>query len=159
MTAERSSGASETSAVDQLAKALVEADPIQLDVELIQRAADRTKAAATICTRMIYPTTELVRWLQRDVEIPVGLLHIDASVAIAVVTSGESKYLEYLRKTQRADLIFLQGIVRHLELTPSKIELNLADLWTKAITGAVLETLLEIAGRRAGLYHRLEKKD
>ena len=58
--AERSSGASETTAVDQLVKALAEADPIQAEVDPIQRCADRTKAAATICTRMIYPTSELV---------------------------------------------------------------------------------------------------
>ena len=60
VTAERSSAASETAAVYQLEKALVEADPTQAEVELIERCADWTKAAATICTRTIYPTSELV---------------------------------------------------------------------------------------------------
>ena len=88
-------------------------------------------------------------------------VNIDASVALAVVLSGESKSVECLRKTQGVDLVFFQGIVPHLERTPSKIEssLNLADLWTKAITRAILDTLLAIAGRRAGLNHRLEKKE
>ena len=64
-------------------------------------------------------------------------------------------------RPQRAEFGFPPGHRPSLELTPSKIEnsLNLADLWTKAITRAVLEVLLEIASRRAGLNHRLEKKD
>ena len=161
VTAERSSAASETAAVYQLEKALVEADPTQAEVELIERCADWTKAAATICTRTIYPTGELVRWLseQGAVEIPVDKLHINASVALAVVLSGESKPKEYfVQNSGRGSIVFAgnRGTSRaDTEQNRKFIESRRST--DKSDHESGLEMLLEIAGRRAGLNHRVEK--
>ena len=123
-------------------------------MELSQRCADQTKAAATVWTCVAYSTQELVRWLSanRSVQILVNQFFIDASVPLAVSTSGESKNMGYLKKTQTLDLLFSQEMIRHLELNPTKIDSasNVADLWTKAVTRATLEKLLSIAGRKTG---------
>ena len=147
----RSSGESESGAVDQLAKSIVGLDePTQLELEMINRCADKAKAAANCCARVGYPVIDLIEWLTKNrTTIVVDTLYLDASVAVSVCTSGESKLLGYIKKTQAVDLLWLRDILRHLGLTPTKIgtERNVADMWTKAISRATLEKLLPLIGR------------
>ena len=93
---------------------------------------------------------DLIEWLTKNrATIVVDTLYLDASVAVSVCTSGESKLLGYIKKTQAVDLLWLRDILRHLGLTPTKIgtERNVADMWTKAISRATLEKLLPLIGR------------
>ena len=74
---------------------------------------------------------------------------VDATVAVALAISGESPVLGYIKKTQAVDLLWLRDVLHHLGLTPTKIptELNIADLWTKAVSLKTLITLLGLGGR------------
>ena len=55
------------------------------------------------------------------------------------------------KKTQAIDLFWLRGAIRELDITPQKMPSgrNIADLWTAAVTRAVLLALL--VGRRRSL--------
>ena len=117
---------------------------------MIMRCADKTKAAANVCARVCYPLLDLLEFLQEKRKtITIDTLYLDASVAVAVCISGESKFLSYIKKTQAVDLLWLKDALRHLGLSPEKIAsaLNIADLWTKAVSRDVLETLLPKIGR------------
>ena len=125
-----------------------------LEYELIMRSADRIKAAAVVCQRTAYPGQELLWWIceNRNIDILVDNLMIDASVAKSIAISGESKALSFVKKTMAVDLAALRDTLRHLQLQACHVpsEFNIADLWTKAVTGSTLEKLLSLIARVEG---------
>ena len=136
----KSSGESETVAVDQVAKALNEDEPTKLEIELINRSADKMKATVAVCQRLIAPIGELIEWVCNDrYVIKSETLFIDASVAVSIAISGNSRALQYVRKTQAVDVVKVDT------------SLNISDLWTKAVTRATLIVLLKLIGRRVYL--------
>ena len=91
----KSSGDAEVKAVDEILKAY-EAEPTtELEAELMRATAPRTKAAVSCVTRIVYPVTQLLDWQQqgRVICIKSRFLHVDASVALSVASTGHSKAL------------------------------------------------------------------
>ena len=124
--------------------------PTEDEREMIQRSADKIKTAGIVMTRIAYLVEDLSRWLAHErVSFNYGRLYLDASVAVSIAINGESRVMAYLRKTQAVDLAWLRDTIRQLGITPFKIETerNVADLWTKAVSEAVLRTLLPLLGR------------
>ena len=153
-SASKSSGESETVAVDQVAKALNEDEPTKLEIELINRSADKMKATVAVCQRLIAPIGELIEWVCNDrYVIRSETLYIDASVAVSIAISGNSRALQYVRKTQAVDVAWMHSCLVHLGVQPKKVDtsLNISDLWTKAVTRATLIVLLQLIGRRVYL--------
>ena len=118
--------------------------------ELAERTPDQVKAMSTTLTSMSYPLDDLLRWLTRDrVSFQYGRIYVDASVCKSVAESGESKAMQYIKKTQAVDMLWLRDALKHLDMSIVKIESarNVADLLTKAVTKKVLATLLPVIGR------------
>ena len=80
-------------------------------------------------------------------------LYIDASVAVSIAISGNSRALQYVRKTQAVDVAWMHSCLVHLGVQPKKVDtsLNISDLWTKAVARATLIVLLKLIGRRVYL--------
>ena len=119
---------------------------------MIERSAYRAKAAVGIFAKLIAPIGDILKWLATArYEIKSSKLFIDASVAVSISISGESNAMAYIKKTQAIDLFWLRGAIRELDITPQKMPSgrNIADLWTAAVTRAVLLALLDFIGRRA----------
>ena len=150
----KSSGESETVAVDRVAKAVNEEEPTKLEIELINRSADKMKATVAVCQRLIAPIGELIEWICNGrYEIKSETLYIDASVAVSIAISGNSRALQYVRKTQAVDVAWMRDCLVHLRIQPKKVDtsMNISDLWTKAITRETLIKLLQLIGRRVYL--------
>ena len=76
-------------------------------------------------------------------------MFVDATVCKAVAESGESRAMSYVKKPQEVDLLWLRDTIRHLHIEILKIDSarNCGDLFTMAVSKAVLAALLPIIGR------------
>jgi hypothetical protein len=149
----KSSGDAEVKAVDEILKAY-EAEPTtELELELMRSAAPKSKAAVSCVTRIIYPVSQLLEWLQegRTVVIKSRYLHVDASVALSVANTGSSKNLAYLAKSQSVDLWWLHVSICNFGILLKKVpsSKNTSDIFTKAVAKSVLEKILPLIGRGA----------
>ena len=119
----------------------------------MRSAAPKSKAAVSCMTRIIYPVSQLLDWLQegRKVSIKTRYLHVDASVALSVANTGISKSLQYLSKSQAVDLWWLHTSVPNFNILLKKVasSQSTSDLFTKAVKKIVLDTLLPLIGRGA----------
>ena len=76
-------------------------------------------------------------------------LCVDASVAITVGRTGESKALSYLTKTQAVDAWWLKDNLQKIGVLLRKVstKVNTSDLFTKAVAKQVLNDLSKLIGR------------
>ena len=124
--------------------------PTVEEQELIDRSPDQAKALCLTMTRIVYPLDDLLKCLTRDrTQLQFGRVFVDATVWKAVAESGESKAMSYIRKTQAVDPLWLRDTLRHRQVEILKIDSAryCADLFTKAVSNAVLAALLPIIGR------------
>ena len=149
----KSSGDAEVKAIDEILKAYNAEPTTELELELMRSAAPKSKAAVSCVTRIIYPVSQLIDWMQegRTVVIRSRYLHVDASVAISVANSGSSRNLAYLAKSQCVDLRWLHDSIGNYGILLRKVASarNTSDVFTKAVTRAVLEKILPMLGRGA----------
>ena len=74
------------------------------------KAADKTKTAAIVGQRVAFPIQEFTKWLTKEtnLDVKVDTLKLDASVAWAISISGQSRALEFVRKTMAVELLSLK---------------------------------------------------
>ena len=80
-------------------------------------------------------------------------IHVDAAVALTAATRGHSKVMQYLSKTQGADLGWLAETISDLDFKLTKVNTadNLSDIFTKGVTAEVLARLLPQFGMSQGV--------
>ena len=150
----RSSGEAETTQLGETIKGLSDAGVNADEVALVERSADKVKAAATVTQRTCYPIMDLIGWHIKGTHLRIKIenLFVDATVARAVSIHGSSKTLEIVKKTQAVDLLNLKDNLAALGLRCQHCSThsNVADLWTKSVNYETLKTLKNLIGRESG---------
>ena len=150
----RSSGEAETTQLGETIKGLSDAGVNADEVALVERSADKVKAAATVTQRTCYPIMDLIGWHIKGTHLRIKIenLFVDATVARAVSIHGSSKTLEIVKKTQAVDLLNLKDNLAALGLRCQhcSTHYNVADLWTKSVSYETLKALKNLIGRESG---------